>query len=208
MKKLKNIPLELVCRILAPLLSAAFYVFLVIVALLLVAMPIIALAGASAAEMLLPPFMSEAEGGYTISLGNGIEMFVDAAGVDAGNIKESIYLTFIMWMADLIVCMPIARFISRLCANMRDANLFDKRNALYVKYTGFTIIVGGVLLSVLKRYFNFRLVEIFAANFGSVSFAVGIDIMPILTGLTVVLLGMIYARICRENGETYLPEKV
>ncbi len=208
MKKMRAVPLELVFRVRAPVLSAAFYVFLVLVALLVVATPIIALAGASAAEMLLPPFMRQVDGGYTISLGNGIKMFAPSSGVGTDVIKSSIYITFLLWIAYLAVCMPICRFISRLCANVRDGRLLDPKNPLYVKYTGVTVIAGGVLLSILKRYYNFRLVELFAASYGAVSFAVGIDIAPVVIGLIILLFGMIYKVICRERQDDRMPERI
>ena len=124
MKKMRAFPLELVFRVLAPVLSAAFYVCLVLVALLVVATPIIALAGASAAEMLCLRLCARWMAGYTISLGNGIKMFAPSSGVGTDVIKSSIYITFLLWIAYLAVCMPICRFIYppvRKCARRQAA---------------------------------------------------------------------------------------
>lgn len=205
MKKPSLFSLEAICRVLSPVFAAAFYVFLVLIALLLVAIPIVALAGASAAEMLLPPFMREVEGGYAISLGNGIKMMVPEGAVGPAEIKASLYITFLLWAAFLAVCMPVCRFLARLCAIVRDGRLFDLSGPRYIKYIGLTVAVGGVLLSLFERYYNFRLVELFASGYDAVSFAAGVDLMPVALGLIIMLLSAIYGRACREQ-QSRLPD--
>ena len=201
MKKARAFSLKLVCRFAAPVFSAAFYVFIVLVAIMLVALPIIALANVTAGEMLLPPFMRGGESngttGYFISLGNGLSMFAAGDSVTAVKIKSSIYLAFMLWSVTLAALIPLCRFISKLCANVRDDRIFEPKNAAYVNYTGITVIAGGLAISFLTRFYNYGLVTLFTSGAGDVKFAPGISAGGIFIGLFILLLGSIWGYACR-----------
>lgn len=199
MKKRRLFSFENLCRALALVLRAIFYVFVMLFALLIVATPIVAVAGAPAEKMLLPPFMREAESGYTISLGNGIKMFVQKDAAVAAKIKSALCFTFLLWAAYLAASMPALWMLSRLCANLRDGRLYDPKNPAYIKYVGLAVIASSIVLSLLERYYNFKLIELFAAGGGDAGYAPGIDILPVAEGLIFMLLAAVYDKICCEK---------
>lgn len=195
-KKPRAIPLIFFCRIAAPVLKAIFYASLVIIAVIVVALPIIALANVSAGEMLLPPFMHQTSAagvvGYSISLGNGLVFFAAADAVSVSDIKLSIYLAAMLWVATLAATAPVCRFISKLCANIRDGKLNEPKNSRYVIYTGLTVILGKLAVSLITGFYNYKLVALFASATETVSFAPDADITGILSGFIILLLGFIW----------------
>ena len=109
-----------------------------------------------------------------------------------------------LFVVKLAVLTPICRFLSKLCANVRDDNIFDKKNADYVNFTGLTVMAGELVISFLTRWYNYKLVTLFAASTENVSFAPGISVTGILIGLFILLVGSIYGYACRVYGASAL----
>jgi len=200
--KNKSLILKSISAVLRPTFAAMFYVSLVLAAILTIVCLIIVFVNVPVEEMLLPPFMkSVIEDGeltsYIIYLGNGIKINADADTVTLQNIKTALYCGIAIAIAALLVLAPIMRFVSRLLKNVLSGKLFDYSNAKYINYTGITILIGNTAVLFVSRFFNYYLVKTFVADGTNVAFSAGIDLMGIIMGMFVLLLGNIYGYACK-----------
>ena len=193
----RSLMLKSMSAVLSPLFTALFYVSIFAAAVMVIICIIVIFVNVSTDEMLLPPFMrltESAEGisEYIISLGNGIKIVTPAEKVTLSMIKTAIYTSIAVAAAVCIVLAPIFRFLSGLLKNVSCDLLFEKKNADYINYTGITILVGNTAVLFASRFFNYYLVKLFVSDGTNVAFSAGLDIMGVVIGLFVLLLGNIY----------------
>lgn len=188
------------CKILAPVSGALFYVFFVLMALLVIIAAIVAVVRVAPEDMLLPPFMKSAvdENGvdiYNIFLGNGVKITLEKAAVTLNDIKAVIYSFIVISISSLLLFTPICRFMSRLLKNTAAGEPFLYENAKMVNYIGLTVIIGNTALLFVRRFYNYILIKTFIGG-DEITFAPGIDWNGIIVGLFILLLGYIYGYAC------------
>ena len=187
-------PLKTFSRITSPIFAAGAYLCAGVSAILLVICLIVPIVNVPTSEMLLPPFMrmDGAKGLYEISLGNGIVIRRAAEQVSLGDIKTAIYCGIAVAVVVLLVLMPIFYLLSRLLRSVAQDKLFDMSNSLGVKRIGLMILIGNTAALFAERFFNYHLVHTFLAEGEEVVFRAGIDVIGIVMGLLVILIGNIY----------------
>lgn len=192
--------LRSLCRTLSPVCRVLFWICVAVAAILAVVCIIVPIVKVPAADMLLPPFMKlkAVDDTYEISLGNGILISSAASSVTLDNIKTAIYCGIAIAEAVLIVLLPILANLGALLMNIGEDRLFDLRNAKYVKYIGLTILIGNTAVLFINRFFNYYLVKTFLSS--SVRFRAGLDLIGIVMGLLVLLIGAIYGYTIRMCG--------
>lgn len=199
-------PLKTFSALASPLFSVFAYLCAGISAILLVVCLIVPFVNVPTEDMLLPPFMTmqEQEAIYEISMGNGVLIRRAAEQVTLGDIKIAIYCGIGVAVAVLLVLIPVFYLLSKLLKNVASDTLFAMSNAVYIKRLGLAILVGNSVILFVERFFNYFLIHTFLAGEEEVVFRAGIDVMGIVMGVFVILIGNIYGyAIQLHNGGVY-----
>lgn len=179
-------------RLAAPVFAIFSYLCAGVAAVLLVICLIVPLVNVPTEDMLLPPYMTTDGEVYEISLGNGIVIRSPDEQVTLDDIKVAVYCGIGVAVVVLLVLMPIFYLLSRLLKNVAAEAFFAMDNALRIKRIGLLILIGNTAALFAERFFNYYLVRTFLAEGEQVVFRAGIDIIGIVMGLFVILIGNIY----------------
>lgn len=204
MKKQKNyfdfvVPL---CKTLAPIMTAAFYIAVVSILLLIIISAIVFFVNVAVDDMLLPPFMKQVkteEGiiSFAIYFGVGFKTIIPKAGVTLGDLKAVIYAFILLIIASLIVLAPIFHFLSKLFRNVGEQNFFSQDNARMINRIGFAVIFGNLLSEFALQFYTFTLANTFLVKSDvSVSMSLSLGWKSIVIGGFLIILGSIYGKGC------------
>ena len=204
MKKQKNhydfvVPL---CKTLAPIMTAAFYIAIVSILLLVIISAIVFFVNVAVDDMLLPPFMKQVESAdgiasYAIDFGGGFKTIIPKAGVTLSDIKSVIYAFILVFIASFIMLAPIFHFLSKLFRSVGEQNYFSQDNARMINRIGFAVIFGNLLTEFAQQFYTFTLANTFLVKAEeSVMMSFSLGWKGIVIGGFLIILGSIYGKSC------------
>lgn len=210
MKKQKNyydfvVPL---CKALAPIMIAAFYIAVVTTLILIIISAIVFFVNVAVDDMLLPPFMkqvntSEGIASYAIDFGGGFKTIIPKEGVTLSDIKSVIYAFILVIIASLSMLAPIFNFLSKLFRSVGEKNFFSQDNARMINRIGFVVIFGNLLTDLAHQFYTFTLANTFlvkAKESVRISFSLGWE--GIVIGGFLIILGSIYGKCCEVHRQS------
>ena len=184
----------------APILSALYYVSIVVIVLLGIIALIMLFVNTPVESMMLPPFMSvHGDEYYSITIGNGIRIDAPYADVTLGDVKTVIYAELMMLAATLCMIAPISLFLSKFLKNFAGGKEHDPVNARYITYIALTVMIGSTFVRVFRNIYNCLLVKTFVSNPEVIRFAFGLDLGGIAFGVLILVFAMSYKKLCDKN---------
>ncbi len=203
--KNKNTPdygkVKFFAKILSPVCSVLFYVFIVFFFVLIILSLILAIVNVTPDKLLLPPFIHLVHEngnhvGYNLYVGNGIRIYAENDAVTLAAMKKVIYSGIIVLGTFCLAAAPFCRFTARLLKNLGSGMVFAPKNPRYIQYIGFDVMLGVTIFRFVSRFYNYNLVKEFATDAGNVFLSLNIDYGGILIGLLILLFGCIYGYAC------------
>lgn len=192
-----------ICKMLWVVFRVLAYVAGILACLLGVMAVILLFVNVKPEELLFTPYMRVVEENgvrmFDVSLGNGIEVFRNCSEVGVSSIKGAVYAGLFTIMAGLAVCVPVFHFLSKLMKNIGVGKVLSEENAACVNYIGLSIMVGNPLVLLIKRFFNYKLIDYFVDE--KLKFDFGIDLFGFALGMLIVLIGTIFGYACSIHRE-------
>lgn len=194
-------------KLLQPAFNILFYAALFFVVLSLVLSVILIFVNVDVEQLLLFPFMHKITDdageiiAYGISFGNGIEIVTEAAdgNVVLGDIKAVLFAGIFVLICTLLTVAPVFKFLSLLLKNINSGEyekITDEKNPRYVMYIGLCVFFGTILIRFVMRFYNYYLAVRFIKDVQQeIRLSLGIDILSGITGLAILLIGLIFAYI-------------
>jgi len=201
---------KLLTKVGSPLFMGLGGIFALAAVLILIMIPIIFLVNVPVNEMLLPPYMDAVreEGvivGYDIIIGGGVKFSVPAETVSLGDIKAAVYSVCLLGAFAALELTAIFVLLSRLFGNIKKNGPLNKRNADIVCFIGITVIVAEFVVSAVYRFFNYTLVKTFSLDSETVKYVFGVSLTPILLGVLILLIGIVYGYAANAPAEAPSP---
>ena len=201
---------KLLTKVGSPLFMGLGGIFALAAVLILIMIPIIFLVNVPVNEMLLPPYMDAVreEGiivGYDIIIGGGVKFSVPAETVSLGDIKAAVYSVCLLGAFAALELTAIFVLLSRLFGNIKKNGPLSKRNADIVCFIGITVIVAEFVVSAVYRFFNYTLVKTFSLDAETVKYVFGVSLTPILLGVLILLIGIVYGYAANVPAEIASP---
>ena len=204
MKKQKNhyefvVPL---CKTLSPIMTAAFFIAVVSILILIIVSAIVFFVNVAVDDMLLPPFMKqlvtdEGIASYAIDFGGGFKTIIPKEGVTLDNIKSVIYAFILVFIASLVMLAPVFYFLSKLFRNVGEQNFFSQDNARMINRIGFVVIFGSLISEFAHQFYTYTLANTFLAKMNeNVMISFSLSWKGIVIGGFLIILGSIYGKCC------------
>lgn len=197
-----------VSRVASPILKGLYYACILAVMLAGIIALIMLFVNVSVDEMMLPPYMNKTEGGYSITIGNGIR--IDAAGdsVSLSDIKTVVYAELLFAAAALCITAPVSLFLSKLAKNLAKGETYHMKNGRYMMYVGLTVAIGYSFVGIAKDFCNWLLVKTFIADPSSIHLSMRPDLGGVIAGMLIIAFAYIYGHVCEKHmQEEALPDK-
>lgn len=197
-----------VSRFLSPAATAAFYVSIVSILLLVIISVIVFFVNVTVDNMLLPPFMKETISAgqvpsYTIDFSVGITVVTPRIGVTLGDIKAVIYAFTLFLIASLVMFTPIFKFLSKFFRNIAEKNLFSEDNARMINRVGVAVIIGNIIVELAYRFYIFTLANTFLSIGGrDIDISLGFNWNSLIVGGFIIILGSVYGCACEHYRKT------
>lgn len=188
-----------VSKILSPVLKGLYYLFIVLIVLSGIVALIMPIVNVPVEDMLLPPYMSETETGYSITIGNGIRVDALRADVTLGDIKTVVYAQLMLAAAAMCILAPISLFLSKLTKNLGRDELYTLRNSRLMMYIGLTVAVGYTFVGIAHDFYNYLLVRTYVPDPQTIHLSMQPDLGGVLVGLLIIVFAYIYAHACEKH---------
>ncbi len=197
-----------ISKVVSPILKGLYYACILAVLLAGIIALIMLLVNVSVDEMMLPPYMSETEGGYSITIGNGIRIDASRDNVTLSDIKTVVYAELLLAAATLCILAPISLFLSKLAKNLAMGELYHMKNGRYMMYVGLTVAIGYSFIGIARDFYNYLLVKTFVPDPTLIHLSMRPDLGGVLVGLLIIIFAYIYAHTCEKQMlEEALPDK-
>ena len=188
-------------KLLQPVLSVLFYAAIFFIVFFLILTVIIFFVNVEADQLLLAPFMDKIDNGageaYIISFGNGIKIITET--IELSDIKAVIFAGIFVIICTLLTVAPVFKFLAALMKNIGSGEterILDEKNPRYVMFIGLCIFIGTILIRLMTRFYNYYLaVKFIKCAPQEIKLSLGIDILSGLTGLAILLIGLVFAYI-------------
>ncbi len=197
-----------ISKIASPILKALYYAAIVAAVLVGIVALIMLFVNVPVDEMLLPPYMSETDSGYSIAIGNGIRIDTPKEDVTLGDIKTVVYAELMLFAASLCIFAPICLFLSKISKNLASDGLYNMKNGRYMMYVGITVAVGYSFVSVVRDFYNYLLVKTYTPVPEAVHLSLRPELGGIFAGLVIIIFACVYSAACeRYFLDANIPEK-
>lgn len=195
-------------KLVSPILMGLYYAFILAIVLAGIVALIMLFVNVSVDDMMLPPYMSENESGYSITIGNGIRIDAARENVTLGDIKTVVYAELMLAAATLCILAPISLFLSRLTKNLAKGELYHMKNGRYMMYVGLTVAIGYTFIGIARDFYNYLLVKTYVPDPSTIHLSMRPDLGGILVGILIMIFAYIYAHTCEKHMlEEALPDK-
>lgn len=202
--KIKYKWVKYAAKFLIPLFTVFFYTLIIAAIVLVLCAIILLFINVPVEKMIMPPFMQAVKDGskllgYDVYLGNGLKIFTGTEFLRLSNIKTVYYITIAGICTILLTAAPTVKFLALLLCNISVDDFFNAKNPQYIDFIGRAILAGGTIVSIIRYFFNYYLVKLFAEDGSNVSFSFGINLFIVALGLLVIFFGHIYGYVCSMN---------
>ena len=186
-------------KLLQPVFGVLFYAAIFFIVLSLILLVMVLIVNVETDQLLLAPFMGKItdEAGeitaYSVSFGNGIKIITDT--VELGEIKSTIYAGIFVFICALFTAAPIFKLFSLLLENINSketAKITSKKTPKYIIYIGLCFFAGNILTKFVARFYNYYLaVKFIKSAPQEIKLSLGFDITGGITGLAIILIGIV-----------------